>query len=186
MPNYLKLGGYCHMNAVTAETPRWYALQTHPLQEERAAGNLNAWGVETFAPKYKERRLNPYTGRPVYFTRSLFARYLFARFDAGRMLRKVWFTRGVCQVVGFGDGPLPVDDEIIEMIKMRVGKDGLVQFNEELKCGDKVVICDGPLANLVGVFERDVEEGDRVLMLLTAISYQGRVTIERERLKKIS
>jgi hypothetical protein len=49
-----------------------------------------------------------------------------------------------------------------------------------------VVIRDGPLANLVGIFERDVEDGDRVLMLLTAISYQGRVTVDRHLLKKIS
>ena len=80
---------------VIAEAPKWYALQTHSLQEERAAENLNAWGVETFAPKYKERRSNQYTGRAVYFSRSLFPRYMFARFDAGRLLRKVWFTRGV-------------------------------------------------------------------------------------------
>lgn len=111
---------------------------------------------------------------------------MFARFEAGRMLRKVWFTRGVCKVVGFGDGPIPVEDEIIELIKSRVDKDGLVQFNEEFRHGDKVVIRDGPLANLEGIFERDIEDGDRVQMLLTAISYQGHVTIERERLKKIS
>jgi transcriptional antiterminator RfaH len=174
------------MNPVIVETPRWYALQTHPLQEERATENLNAWGVETFAPKYKERRSNAFTGRPVYFTRSLFPRYMFARFDAGRMLRKVWFTRGVSKVVGFGDGPTPVEDEIIELIKSRADKDGFVQFDEELKQGDKVVIRDGPLTNLVGIFERHLEDGDRVLMLLTAISYQGHVTIERELLKKIS
>ena len=170
----------------TTDAARWYALQTHALQEDRAAENLNAWGVETFAPKYKERRSNAFTGRPVYFTRSLFPRYMFARFDAGRMLRKVWFTRGVAQVVGFGDGPSPVDDEIIELIKSRVGDDGFVQFDEELKRGDKVVIRDGPLTNLVGVFESDLEDGDRVMMLLTAISYQCHFTIERELLKKIS
>lgn len=174
------------MNRLTNEAPKWYALQTHALQEERAAENLNAWGVEIFAPKYKERRANPFTGRPIYFTRSLFPRYMFARFDAGRMLRKVWFTRGVARVVGFGDGPIPVEDEIIELIKSRVGEDGFIQFNEELKRGDKVVIADGPLANLEGVFESDLEDGDRVLMLLTAISYQGHVTIERELLRKIS
>ena len=104
------------MNSIIAATPRWYAVHTHSLQEERATENLNAWGVETFAPKYKERRVNPYTGRPTYFTRSLFPRYVFARFEAGPMLRKVWFTRGVSQVVGFGDGPVPVEDEIIELI----------------------------------------------------------------------
>ena len=174
------------MDPITVETPRWYAVHTHSLQEERAAENLIAWGVETFAPKYRERRVNPYNGRPTYFTRSLFPRYIFARFEAGRLLRKVWFTRGVCQVVGFGDGPVPVEDGIIELIKSRVAEDGFVQFNEDLKRGDKVVIRDGPLANLVGIFERDVEDGDRVQMLLTAISYQGRVTVDRQFLKKIS
>lgn len=175
------------MNGIITDTSRWYAVHTHSLQEERAAENLNAWGVQTFAPKYKERRANPYTGRPIYFTRSLFPRYIFARFEAGPMLRKVWFTRGVCKVVGFGEGPVSVEDDIIELIKSRVGEDGFVQFNEDaLKPGDKVVVQDGPLANLEGIFERDVEDGDRVLMLLTAINYQGHVTIERQLLKKIS
>jgi transcription elongation factor/antiterminator RfaH len=174
------------MDLVIVNNVRWYALHTHRLQEERASENLNAWGVETFSPKYRERRPNPYTGRPVYFTRPLFPRYIFARFDAGRSLRKVWFTRGVHRVVGFGDGPTPVEDEIIELFKSRVGPDGLIQFNQEFKPGDKVIIRDGPLANLQGIFERDIEDGERVSMLLTAISYQGRVTIERQFLKKIS
>ncbi len=64
-------------------------------------------------------------------------------------------------------------------------RSSLVQLNEELKHGDKVVIRDGLLANLEGIFEQDIEDGDRVQMPLTAISYQGYVTIERERLKKI-
>ncbi len=175
------------MKPIIADTPRWYAVHTLSFQEQRAAENLNAWGVETFAPKYKERRVNPYTGRPVYFTRSLFPRYIFARFDAHRMLRKVWFTRGVSRVVGFDDGPIAVEDEIIELLTSRVDKDGFIQFNEEeLKPGDKVVVREGPFANLVGIFERHVEDGDRVLMLLTAISYQSHVTIDRELLKKIS
>jgi transcriptional antiterminator RfaH len=182
---FLKEEIYFHMNSI-AEAPRWYAVHTHSLQEERAAENLNAWGVETLAPMYKKRRVNPNTGRTHYLTRSLFPRYIFAYFEAGRMLRKVSFTRGVCQVVGFGDGPVPVENEMIELIKSHVAKDGFIQFNEDLKRGDKVVIRDGPLANLVGIFERDIKDSDRVLMLLTAISYQGHVTIDRQLLKKIS
>lgn len=157
------------MNLTIANKPSWYALQTHPLQEERASENLNALGVETFAPRYREQRSNPYTGRPVYFTRSLFPRYLLARFEAGRMLRKVWFTRGVCKVVGFGDGPTPVADEIVDLIKSRIDKDGLVLLNEALKNGD--IIRKGPLGNIEGIFERDITDGDRVELLLTAISY---------------
>ena len=164
------LGVRPSMGLTTANKPRWYALQTHPLQEERASENLDALGVETFAPRYKEQRSNPHTGRPVYFTRSLFPRYLLARFAAGPMLRKVWLTRGVCKVVGFGDGPAPVGDEIVALIRSRIDKDGLVQLNEELKNGD--VIRQGPLAHIEGIFARDIEDGARVQLLLTAVGYQ--------------
>src|SRR5712672_272556 len=107
------------MSTVTAITPRWYALHTHVNQEARAGDNLAAWGVETFVPQFKERRSNPYTNRPIYVTRPLFSRYIFAQFEVNRMLRKVWYTRGVCRVVGFAEGPTPVEDEVIALIKSR-------------------------------------------------------------------
>ena len=55
-----------------------------------------------------------------------------------------------------------------------------------LKAGDKVRIKDGPWKALEGVVERDVKPSDRVMLLLTAINFQGRLTIESDWLEKIA
>ena len=88
-------------------------------------------------------------------------------------------------VINFGNGPASIDDEIIEMIQLRVGEDGLVKLDDELNEGDPVMIDSGPLQHLSGVFQHDIKGTDRVAILLTAISFQGRVIIERDLVKKI-
>lgn len=162
----------------------WYAINTHPKEEDRAASNLNAWNVETFNPKIRERRLNPFTGAPIYERKPLFPRYIFARFDAGILLSKIIFTRGVRQVVGFGNGPVPVEDEIIQFIKERMDKDGLINLEEEFKRGDLVTVKDGLLGELSGIFEREIQGTDRVRILLNAINYQASIVIPKEHVRK--
>lgn len=168
------------------DSPRWYVIYTHPKQEDRAESNLRAWGVETFNIKVREGRFNQYSGARSYVTKPLFSRYIFARFEASKLLHKVYFTRGVNSVVSFDSRPTPVDDDIINLMRSRMGSDGFVQIGEQLSVGDKVMIKSGPMANLVGVFERELKDTDRVSILLTAINYQGRVVIESELIQKVS
>ena len=162
-----------------ADSPRWYVVHTHVKQEERANENLLSWGVETLHAKMKTRRYNQFTGAPTYLTQPLFPRYLFAKFNARKQLPKIRFTRGVHNVVSFGENPAPVDDDIIDIIRSRIDENGFVKANDELKPGDKVVISAGPLRNLVGIFEREVKGSDRITILLTAIEFQGRLVVER-------
>jgi transcriptional antiterminator RfaH len=166
------------------EDPRWYAIRTNPQQEERAAGTLKAWGVETFSPRLKEGRRNQFTGALTCSGRPMFTGYIFARFDAERLLSKVWYTRGVNHVVGFGGNPAPIDDEVIELLRLRVGEDGFVKMGDEPQRGDNIVITDGPLKNFVGVFERSLKGSERIMVLLDAVSYQSRLSVERESVKK--
>jgi transcriptional antiterminator RfaH len=170
----------------TYDVPCWYVIHTNPKQEDRAFNNLKAWNVEAFSPKLCERRYNKFAGAPTYTVKPLFPRYIFARFAARHMLHKVSFTRGVNGVVNFGGGPTPVDDEIIEIIRLQTDADGFTRIGEELRLGDKVVIKDGPLKNFTGIFEREVKHTDRVMLLLNTISYQSHVIIERELIRKAS
>lgn len=168
------------------ETPcdRWYAIYTKPKREWRADRNLNAWGVKTFAPRIRERCYNPDTGKVSYVVKPLFPRYLFAQVADDNMLHKVSFTRGVHSVVSFDSRPCPVDDAIISIIMSRQGEDGFIRIEEEIRPGDKVVIRHGSLRNFIGVFEGRYTDEDRVSVLLTTVSYQSRVVIEREMLEK--
>ena len=165
---------------------RWYAIHTLPNQENRAYCNLQAWDVEAFAPVLQSRRVNPFSGARYYVTKPLFSRYIFARFDVNVLLHKVNFTRGVSSVIGFGGHSTPIADEIIEILQHQVGNDGYIKIGETLNYGDQVIIKEGPLKNFIGIFKREVNQSERVRILLMAISYQSHVEIERELVKKIS
>jgi len=164
---------------------RWYVIYSHPKQEDRAEFNLRAWGVETLNPKLKDTRRNPYTNAPIYITKSLFPRYLFARFNADELQTKISYTRGVHSVVNFGSGPIPVDDEIIRIIKSRMTQDGFIIIDEDLKPGDRVKIKSGPFHDFLGIFDRRIKSSDRVRILLENLPYEGHLTIEIEAVSKI-
>lgn len=172
-------------------TPRWYAIHTHFHQESRADANLKAWNIETFYPKIKQQRRNEFSGAITYLTKPFFPRYLFARFHIEPLLQKVWFTRGVRSVVSFGGPPIPVDDEIIEVFRHRADKDGFLKVDDglkpkdDLKPGDKVVLKSGMLANLLGIFEREMNDSERVMILLQTINYQGHLIVPKASICKI-
>lgn len=171
-------------SVAVSDDARWYAIHTHSRQEERTDNNLQLWRVETFSPKLVERRYNKYSDKPTNFVKPLFPGYIFARFDAGRMLRKICYTRGVHSVVGFVDGPAPISDAVIKLIRSRVSEDGFVRLSEELKAGDSVVINAGPFKSLTGVFERELSDGERVKILLATVLYQGHIVLDKAHLSK--
>ena len=162
---------------------RWYVIHTHPNQEERANGNLISWNVETFAPRRKERRYG-HAGGPSYVVKPLFPRYIFARFNVEDLLHKVRFTRGVHSVVSFGGSPTPVGDDVIETIRSRSGEDGFVRLTDDLKSGDEVSVKDGVLKGIVGVFERQMRDSERVMILLKTVSYQTHIVVDRGLVEK--
>ena len=166
------------------DSRQWYVLQTHLKQEERANENLKSWGVETLHAKLRTRRYNEFTGAPTYITQPLFPRYIFAKFNAREELPKIRFTRGVHNVVCFGESPAQVDQDIIDVVRARLDENGFVKTNDELKPGDKVMIKTGSLRNLTGIFERETKGSDRITILLTAIEYQGRIVVNRDLVRK--
>jgi transcriptional antiterminator RfaH len=163
----------------------WFLIHTRPRQEDRACSNLRAWQVETFSPQVRQARVNQFTGERTHFVKPLFSRYIFARFNLERLFHKVLYTRGVHELVSFGDGPIEVDESIIAVVRARIGKDGFVGIGEDLKPGHTVMIKDGILKNFTGIFEREMQDSDRVELLLNTVSYQARVQIERNLLRKL-
>jgi transcriptional antiterminator RfaH len=170
-------------NAALNSETAWYAVRTKPMEEERAALNLTSWDVPIFAPKLKERRSSGY-GSP-YITKPLFANYIFARFNVDRQLHNINYTRGVQNVVSFGGLPIPIDEHVISVIKERIGDDGFVHTDEDLKPGDRVRINSGPFENLVGIFKRSTKDKERVKILLDAMKCQSHVLIDRVCVQKV-
>jgi transcriptional antiterminator RfaH len=168
------------------DVARWYVIHTHPKQEDRACSNLKVLGVPIFNPQIRERRYNQFVTAPTYVTKPLFPRYIFVKFKINESYHNICFTRGICSVVSFGDGPVPIDEGIIALIQSNIKEDGFVRMYEEIRPGDKVIVEDGPLNNFVGVFVREMKDTDRIRILLEAVSYQAHIEIERDMVRKIS
>jgi transcriptional antiterminator RfaH len=164
---------------------RWYVIHTHLRQESRADMNLRSCGITTFSPQIRETDRNPYSGKKTYVIKPLFPRYIFARIKP-TWLYRVQFTRGVYRIISFGGNPVPIDDEIISEVKLRIAADGYVCLIEELAPADKVVIKEGPLANFRGIFIGKASSAERVRILLDTVSYQAHLEIERESLMKLN
>ena len=168
------------------EKSSWFLIHTNPKQEERTSSNLLAWNIETFAPQIREARYSQFTGARSFVVKPLFARYVFARFDLEVLFHKVRYTRGVRDLVSFGNGPVAVDDGIIELIRSRIAKDGFVKTCTDLQPGDVVVVREGALKDFTGIFEREMKDSDRVVVLLNTISYQARLQVDRKVLQKLN
>lgn len=152
---------------------QWYAVHTKPRQEAVAEAFLMQSGVEVFYPK---------TGP----TKSLFTGYIFAKFDSDTQLRLVKYSRGVSSVVSFGDKPAPVDELLVEGIKLRI-KDGFVLLDPpSFAKGEKVEIKEGPLEGISGIFDSRVKDSDRVVILLNAIASQSRIVVSSTSVRKTS
>lgn len=165
-------------NSAVMNSQSWCAIQTRLRQEDRADNNLRAWQVETFCPKLRTQRRNPFGGRPVVVNEHLFPGYIFARFDARVALRKIAFTRGVKSVVSFGNVPTPVDDAVILLIKSRVNGEPIGD-GPLFQKGGRVRVVDGPLKDLEGIFEREIPGTERVQILLAAVEYQATIVVDR-------
>ena len=173
------------LNEVKDDELGWYVVRTHARQEDRAAGNISSYNVETFAPRFSQVRYNEFSGKPTYLLKPLFPSYIFARFRTDETFHKIRYTRGVRGVLSFNDRPARVDDDMIVLLRSRLNSDGLVKMNDDLKPGDEVVIKEGLFKDFTGVFERTVGDDDRVRILLETANYQFHAVIDSRAVKKL-
>jgi len=81
----------------------WFVLNTKPKKEFQVERLFEEGGIDFYCPRYiHETRTKPF-----------FPGYGFIYFDYPSQYRLVKYTRGVKQVIGNQEGPIPVSDEII-------------------------------------------------------------------------
>jgi len=158
----------------------WYLVYTKQKNEDLVEKKISGAGFEVVNAKIKERK---------YYRRKLqdmvspcFPNYVFVRFDNPKDYRLIKYTRGVSSIVGTGDAPMAVPDEIVRGVAERM-KDGIIRFERhDLNNGDMVRINNGPLSGIDAIFEKEMRGSDRVCVLLSAIN--ARVVLERSMLSR--
>ena len=162
----------------------WYAIYTKRGCEDLAAIYIRRLGLNVFLPRVKLKRV--VGGILQTFIKPLFPSYLFARFCPAAYLHLIQYARGVNHVVCAGEVPLPVDDRIIDVIESHIGKDGYVRLEPKaLLPGDRVIVQQGPFQGFKGLFARELNDRNRVVILLEGIEYEARVMLERPYLKAV-
>jgi transcriptional antiterminator RfaH len=154
----------------------WYAVNTKPRQENLAELTLQRLGVETFNPRLKQNRL--IRKRLQTIVCPLFPGYLFARFNLGIQYRTVNFARGVQKIVSFGSTPATVDEEMVESIKSMLQDGCVIVQTPSFSAGQTVRVQSGPLKGLEAIFEREMGDRQRAVLLLKTLSYQARVVVD--------
>jgi transcriptional antiterminator RfaH len=147
----------------------WYALYTKPKKEREVAAILQDQGIETYLPTIRrKRRRRDRPDRVVYFPC-----YLFARLDfADTPHSSIAWMPGIRRIVGFGDQPAIVSDELVHLIRERLEDQVEVGYGR-LRRGDRVRITSGPLRDLEAIFDQPLSATDRVRVLLDVM---GRLT----------
>ena len=145
--------------------------------------SLQRENVETYFPQLRQKR----TIRRVrkWVTGPLFPGYFFARFDATRDGRLVRYANGVINVVSFGGKPAVVELAIITAIKEHAPTDVVTIQASPLRPGDVVEVQTGPFRGFQGIFEREMSDQERVVILLEVLAKTTRVQISREQLEKV-
>lgn len=160
----------------------WYVIQSKPFHENLAATSIGRLGVDILFPKVQKQKLVLGISRPII--KPLFPSYLFARFCPSAHLHFIKYARGVRRIVGAGDTILPVHDEVIDSIKARIGQDGCVTVEPRcFKPGETLIVREGLLSGIEGVFEQEMSDKKRVVLLLKAIEFQARVLVEKRHLE---
>ena len=158
---------------------QWYAVQTQPRGEDRAAGHLLRQGFDIYLPRYARKRRHARKVDTV--AAPLFPGYLFIRLDLNSApWRSIDGTRGVIRIVRRGDQPAPLPDGIVENLRQHEDESGLHTPASlmVLVPGTRLRIVGGAFDEYVGVFER-MSADERVVLLLNLLGRTVQVRLPR-------
>jgi transcriptional antiterminator RfaH len=165
-----------------ATMEKWYTLYTKPNAEHQVVKALTQRQIHTYLPEIELPKTRK--GRKPFFPC-----YLFARVDLSQVgISSLQWTPGLRRVVGFGDQPTPLPDEVIKLIQ-----DGLNEIEaaggwtvHNFKPGDTVLITSGPFQDMLAIFAGPTTAARRVQVLLNILGHASRVQVEVDDLAKAS
>jgi transcriptional antiterminator RfaH len=128
----------------------WLVATSENGKQAVARTFLQDRGFVVYFPRFRERRF--FRGHKQLVESYLFGRYFFVLFVP------IWYlvrtTCGVDAVFISDEQPALIHDAVIDEIKAREDRDGVITLRKGFRQGQKVRIKQGPLAGLIGTFDR--------------------------------
>lgn len=149
-----------------------------------AEKNLTMQGITSYLPLYR-RKVKKRSKRQEILS-PLFSGYLFSRFDINTSYHIVRYTKGVKSILGTDDFLWTIDAEKIADIQSRE-EDGVVILKpkqETFRKGDAILVDDGDFEGWEGIFQEELPDHERAVILLTNIRYSSKLVIPIHLLRK--
>lgn len=153
----------------------WYLTYSKPRQEKIAFFNLSRQGYTVYFPRIRQKS----RGRRSGATQPAFPRYLFIRLnDETDNWSHIRSTRGVSNLVRFGDYPARAPDSLIAALRGMENEQGIRELYEPaFQPGDYVRIAHGALKGYEAIFQASAGN-ERVRLLLDAVGTHARLEID--------
>lgn len=167
---------------------RWYAVQSNPVCEAKAAKGLNEHGFTVFLPVETKWKRSTRTKKRDRVDTPLFTGYLFVGLCPGQSLYHVRQIDGVRGLVSCGMGvPAEINARFVYDLQARQAS-GEFDHTPAVKCtyrpGDKAkVTLEGPYRDLIGEVLTATDAGRVELMLNAALNWK--TVIDSDHLEEV-
>lgn len=168
----------------TGSASDWIVVSCHAHKEATALEHLRRQDFTSYCPML--RRQVRHARRTYLSVRPLFPSYVFVAMDFDRRgWRSLLSTRGVRSVISCGETPSTLKNEFIESLRSREVDGAIHHPTTPYSIGQRVRLnqaaFDGVVATII-----DIDEKDRVVVLLDLLSRPVRVNVKSIHLGEIA
>jgi transcriptional antiterminator RfaH len=158
----------------------WCIIQSKPKQEFSAEKNLKLLAINVYLPVYKKKiKKNKIKVDQIS---PLFSGYLFAQFNILDFYQKVKYTRGVKNILGYNEYLWTIGDDKIRDIKVREDNGVVVLRKREdlFHKGDRIFIDEGDFEGWEGIFQEELPDRERAIILLTNVKFSSKLILPKK------
>jgi transcription termination/antitermination protein NusG len=156
----------------------WYVLHTRSRFENVVRDALAKKSLDVYLPKVRVRSKR--RDRKLLIQVPLFPGYVFVRTDLNPYEHiEILKTAGAVRLIGNNDGPVHVEHNTIDSLKVMVEGPSPVTTGIKFKRGDRVIVVSGPLTGVIGVFYR-YRGTDRIVVQIQALGQFAAVEVDSD------
>jgi transcription antitermination factor NusG len=165
----------------------WCVLRSAPHRELLVCKQLDAYGIETYAPEFaRTARTRPGSVRDGRH-RWVFPGYVFFRPpESAEDWPVVRWAPGVNGILEVDGAPGALPDAVVRHLRRRMSEMTTDPTSSAFKSGEQVVVERGPLAAVDAIFDKELDSPSRVQILVQMMGRQLPVQIDPRYLRSLA